>query len=422
MNKIGEFTLRKTCRFCQGTNLSKFLDLGIVPLAGGFLREEDFDHEKYYPLTLNFCRDCSLVQVGEVVSGDVLFNESYFFHSSAIGTLVDHFKRFAQEIYNRFLKNISQPSILEIGCNDGVLLRPLYELGVCTIGVDPAPNVVNKIDSTKTTVINDFFTERIAKRIKEKSGNVDAILSSYSFAHIDDMVDVMKGVKTLLKKDGVFIVEIYYLGTILDGMQYDMIYHEHMSYYSIHALMAFLKQYDMEIFDVEFIPGVRAGSIRFYAKNIGQREESISPAVVEMVNNERDKGYNNVDIYKEYANKVESTKKQIIELLDSLKREGKKIIGYGASGRGTTIMNYCGIDRKYIDYIVDDAPAKHGFFTPGTHLPIKTWDAIDQLNLPDYIVLFAWAFTDEVLNKRRDYINRGGKFILPLPKVKIVSK
>lgn len=421
-NTIGKFRKCDTCRFCHGTALTEVLDLGNVPLAGAFLKEKDFPHEKRYPLTLNFCRDCSLVQVGEVVSGDVLFNENYFFYSSAIGTLVDHFKAFAQETYDQFLKKLPQPSILEIGCNDGVLLRPFSALGVRAIGVDPSTNVLKKVDSKDIQVFNDFFTEKLAIQIREKCGRVDAILSSYSFAHIDNMADVMKGVKCLLKDDGVFVFEIYYIGTLLEDMQYDMVYHEHMSYYSIHALIPFLKQYSMEIFDVKFIPGVRSGSVRFYAKNIGQRSEKISAAVVDLIASEKEKGFDDVKIFRKYAEKVAATRGQIITLLDQLKKEGKKIIGYGASGRGTTIMNYCGIDEKYIDYVVDDAPAKQGFYTPGTHLPIRTWEYATQSQMPDYMVLFAWAFADEVIKKRQDYLKQGGKFIIPLPEVRIVSE
>jgi len=419
---IGKFVRRTTCRFCEGSNLTKILDFGNFPLAGGFLKEKDFPNEKYYPLSLNFCRDCCLVQVSNVVSADVLFKSNYFFFSSAIKTLVDHFQAFARDTYDRFLKGISQPSTLEIGCNDGVLLKPLSDLGVRAIGVDPATNVVKLINSKDITVINDFFTERLAQGIRNTGGQVDAVLSSYSFAHIDDMVDVIKGVKHVLKDKGVFIFEIYYLGTLIDEMQYDMIYHEHMSYYSLMTLTRFLKRFDMEIFDVKYIPGVRSGSVRFYARNIGQRTERISPAVKEMMRYENNKSFDRVETYAAYAQKVNATREELLNLLDRLKKEGKTIIGYGASGRGTTIMNYCDIDGKYLDYVVDDAPAKQGFFTPGTHLPIKTWEFTAQSRLPDYIVLFAWAFTDEVIQKRQSYLKQGGKFIIPLPEVRIVSE
>lgn len=411
-----------TCRFCQGNNLVKILDFGNVPLAGAFLKKTDFHNEQYYPLDIYFCNECYLIQVGHVVSSDILFKEKYFFFSSAISTLVEHFKEFAQDVYRRFLKLKHQPIVLEIGCNDGVLLKPLSRLGVRTIGVDPATTVVNKIDSEEIAIYNDCFTEKLADRIKSKYGKLDSVLSSYSFAHIDDMVDVMRGIKVLLKDAGIFIFEIYYLGTLIDEMQYDMIYHEHMSYYSLKTLMLFLKRFNMEIFDVEYIPGVRSGTVRFYSRNINQRPENISPAVTKMIQYEKERGFDNKAIFSRYAKKVAETKEQLVTLLDQLKSEGKTIIGYGASGRGTTIMNYCGIDGRYLDYVVDDASAKHGFYTPGTHLPIKSWDYISVAGTPDYIVLFAWAFTDEVINKRREYLKRGGKFIIPLPEVKIIAE
>jgi len=420
---IGKFNLRKTCRFCQGTNLVKILDLGNVPLAGGFLKAKEFSDEKYYPLDLNFCSDCCLVQVSNVVSAEVLFNENYFFYSSAIKTLVDHFERYAQEIFDRFLKELQQASVLEIGCNDGVLLRPLAAMGVPCIGVDPAKNVVKSLVNTEgIEVYNDFFTEKLSARIKKEHGRVDAVLSSYSFAHIDNMVDIMKGVKCLLKDKGVFIFEIYYLGTLIDEMQYDMIYHEHMSYYSITSLIYFLNQFGMELFDVKFIPGVRSGSVRFYARNIGQRSETISLSVTEMMKYEKEKEFDKLEIYSQYALNVIKAKNELVNLLEHLKSQEKTIIGYGASGRGTIIMNYCGIDKQYLDYVVDDAPAKQGFYTPGTHVPIQPWEFTDKSDFPDYIVLFAWAFTDEVIKKRQDYLKKGGKFIIPLPEVRIVSE
>ena len=416
---IGKFIRRDTCRFCQGTNLVEILDLGNVPLAGGFIKEKDFAAEKYYPLTLDFCQDCYLVQVSNVVSGETLFQNNYFFFSSEISTLVDHFKDYAKDVHQRFLKNIAHPAVLEIGCNDGVLLRPFLDLGVKAIGVDPATNVVKRIDSKEAIIINDFFTEEVAVQIREKHGAVDAIVSSFSFAHINDMCDVMKGIKCLLKDEGVFIFEIYYLGTLIDEMQYDMIYHEHMSYYSFITLRIFLKSFGMEIFDIKYIPGVRSGSVRFYARNIDQRTEAITVAVDQMAQLEQTKRFNEVGVYAEYAGKVNDTRMQLMSLLERLKKEGKTIIGYGASGRGTVIMNYCGIDDRYLDYVVDDAPAKHGYFTPGTHLPIKSWDFVEQAKYPDYAVLFAWSFTDEVIKKRQDFINKGGKFIIPLPLVRI---
>ena len=236
------------------------------------------------------------------------------------------------------------------------------------------------------------------------------------------MISIMKGVKHILKDDGVFVFEVYYLGTLMEEMQYDMIYHEHLNYYSLKTLALFLASFGMEIFDVKFTPGVRSGAVRFYARKVGGRPEPISEAVLQMERDEIAKGYHQENTFIDYQKKIENTKIALLELLDRLKTEGKSIIGYGASGRGTMIMNYCGIDGKYLDYVVDDAPAKHGLYTPGTHVRIVPWENTQQGKLPDYALLFAWSFMKEVLTKREDYIHAGGKFIIPLPTVQILPK
>lgn len=417
--QLGKFTLHTTCRCCEGSNLVKVMDFGNMPLAGGFLKAEQLADEKVYPLHVSFCRDCTLVQVPQAIPPEILF-KNYFFFSSAIKTLVDHNAMGAQQIYGRFLKDRHSPSVFEIGCNDGVMLKPFAALGVKAVGVDPATNVVDSVKQEGFTIINDFFNEGVAKRVRKEYGQFDVITSSYSFAHIDDMVSVGKGVAELLKDDGVFICEVYYLGTLIEEMQYDMIYHEHFNYYSLKALQNFLDKYGMEIFDVKFTPGVRSGATSFYARKIGGRSEPISGAVQQMEREEIEKGYYKEETFLQYGEKIKNTKVQILKLLTELKKEGKTIIGYGASGRGTMIMNYCGIDGTYVDYVVDDAPAKHGFYTPGTHVKIVPWEHAVQGKFPDYALLFAWSFMEEVLKKRVDYTGKGGKFIVPLPNVRIV--
>lgn len=418
--QIGKFINHTTCRCCQGSNLVKIMDFGNMPLAGGFLKEEQFAEEKLYPLQVSFCQDCTLVQIPQAIPPTTLF-KNYFYFSSAIKTLVEHCAAWAQETYERFLKEKSNPSVFEIGCNDGVMLKPFSELGVKAVGVDPATNVVKSVEQKGFTIINDFFNEEVAKKIRAEHGQFDAITSSYSFAHIDDMVSVLKGVKQLLKDNGVFIFEVYYLGTLMEEMQYDMIYHEHCNYYSLKALQNFLAREGMEIFETKFTPGVRSGAVRFYAgyKNAGR---PIDQSVKKMEQDEITKRYDKAETFMDYAKKVGDTKVQLLELLDKLKAESKTIIGYGASGRGTMVMNYCGIDQKYLDYVVDDAPAKHGFFTPGTHVEIFPWEHTKEGKFPDYSLLFAWSFAKEVLKKREDYTGQGGKFIVPLPAVKIIPE
>ena len=408
-----------TCRFCQGKRLATILDFGVVPLAGAFLKEEQIPEEQRYPLQVCFCHDCTLVQVVNAIAADVLFS-NYFYFSSAIQTLVQHFEQFAQELVERFLK----PGMLamEIGCNDGVFLKPLSVRGIRCLGVDPATNVVHSIRSADFSVLNDFFGERVAATLRDQHGQADAILSSYSFAHIDDMQDVMRGVKVLLKPEGVFVFEVFYLPILLEELQYDMIYHEHFSYYSLIVLERFFARFDMEVFDVKTIPGVRAGTMRFYVRTIGQRKEPVSSGVQALRERERALGLDQFETYATFAQRVHRSRTELLELLEQLKRQGKRIIGYGASGRATTIMNFCGIDVRFLDYVVDDAPAKQGFYTPGTHLLIKPWAATDTPPRPDYALAFAWSFIDEVIRRRADYIQQGGKFIVPLPRVRMVPE
>jgi SAM-dependent methyltransferase len=413
----GAYTHRERCRLCDSRNLVRFLDFGDVPLAGAFLRPEEIPGERFYPLGIDFCDNCTLVQVSDVIPKEVLF-KNYFYFSSAIRTLVEHFGDFALEMAERFALGHGS-LVVELGCNDGVFLRPLRALGIRCVGIDPATNVVGTIRDPGIAVVNDFFGAAVAERVRVGHGAADAVVSSFSFAHIDDMVDVMQGIKTLLKPTGVFVFEVYYLGIVLEELQYDMMYHEHMSYYSLASLAKFLERFGMEIFDVRRLP-LRAGTIRYYARNIGGRAEPMSPSVMDLREYEHARGFDTVKTYLAYADRVAKTRSDLMELLGRLKQRSQRIIGYGASGRATTIMAFCGIDGSHLDFVVDDAPAKHGFYTPGSHLPIKPWAAAEEA-WPEYALLFAWSFADEVKKRRIDYLRRGGRFIVPLPDVRVMS-
>ena len=321
--RLGAFTRHEECRFCRSRRLRKFLDFGNVPLAGAFLKSEDFDREEVYPLEVNFCEDCALVQVSNAVPGDVLF-KNYFYFSSAIGTLVKHFDAMADEIAET-VRPVSDPFVVELGCNDGVLLKPLLARGVRSLGVDPASNVVARSGLPPSRVVNDYFTEEVAQRIALTHGHADVVVSSFSFAHIDDMIDVMKGVTSLLKDDGVFIFEVYYLGLIIDELQYDMIYHEHMSYYSLTALTKFMAQFDMQIFDLKRIE-LRAGTVRFKARRRGHDTEP-SQAMADLVTYEQQRRLDSLETFVQFGDRVAGTKRDLIALLDTLKQEGRRVAG-----------------------------------------------------------------------------------------------
>lgn len=420
--EIGPHRIYKSCRFCFSDNVKPVLNLGDMPLAGGFIkkgtRRSEFLKEKFYPLVIIFCNGCYLLQVNSVVDADVLF-KNYFYFSSTISTLVKHFEKTVKEI-EPYLSHKKKAFVAEIGCNDGAFIKALQNNGYKALGIDPATNVVRPLIKKGLPIINNYFTNKVANKIVEEHGHADAIYSFHSMAHIEDMHDVIRGVKTLLKEDGYLAFEVHYLGNLIQEKQYDMIYHEHQYYYSLLALQNFFAQYNMEIFDVKQI-AIRGGSIMFFVQNKNGGTRSISQRLKDLVKLEKKQQLDNVKTYEAYAKDIKRTKIDLLKLLNKLKFQNKKIAGYGASGRGTIIMNYCGLNDLYMDYVIDDAPAKHGAFTPGTRLEIVPSNILATKDRPDYVVLFAWPFIEEVKKRNKDYLHSGGKIIVPLPNVKIVS-
>lgn len=416
---IGAHTHYTHCRFCFSNDIKPILNFGNVPLAGGFLQsKEKIVDEKLYPLEISYCKNCYLLQSVNVVNADVLFKD-YFYHSSAIKTLTDHFIEIADKLSEEF-KSKKNPFVIEIGSNDGTLVKELLKHNVNALGIDPATNIVSPLIKRGLPFINDYFSEKVAREVKRAYGQADVIFSSNTLAHIEDMHDIVRGIKVILNDKGYLMFEVHYLGNVLHEMQYDMIYHEHQYYYSLLTLNNFFTMYDMEIFNIKPI-SIHAGSMRFYVQHKKKGTRTISKYVKELIKSEREHQFDNVKRYERYSKRVAKTKNDLLFLLDSIKAKKKSIVGYGASGRGTTIMNYCGLDETYLDYVIDDAPAKQGAFTPGTHLEIKNSEVLYGKNKPDYVVLFAWSFIDEIMKKNKVYIENGGKFIVPLPEVKIIT-
>tara|TARA_A100001015_G_C14996854_1_gene716569 strand:+ start:681 stop:1919 length:1239 start_codon:yes stop_codon:yes gene_type:complete len=403
----------KKCRLCDSNKLKTFIDFRRMPLAGAFLSKSQIKNEFLYPMAMQFCKNCSSVQVDTVIPLDVLFKK-YFYFSSSINTLIEHFFDLSNMVSKKYLKNGG--NVLEIGCNDGVFLNHMVKKnGINCIGVDPAKNVIKKISNKKITSYNKPFNFELSKKIKSRFHKIDLIVSSFSFGHIDNMKSVAEGIDNLLDENGTFIFEIYYLGTVIKELQYDMMYHEHMTYYTIKSLKKFLSNYNLRIFNIEKIK-LRSGSLRFSCCRIKNKKTN-SKNVEKYLRDENKNGFNKLSYLNNYNNKINKTKADIIKIIKKLKKDKKTIYGYGASGRGTIIMNYCNLDNSVLDYVVDDAPAKRGKYTPGTHVKIISWDDLKKVGYPDYFVLFAWPFHAEISKKRAEYLKKGGKFIVPLPKV-----
>ena len=407
------------CSFCNSKSMTEIMDFGEVALAGGFLHANQFTEESYYPLRLFFCHDCYAVQVIDKVSAGILFKD-YFYFSSSIQTLRDHFIEYAREVATRFLMPESA-TVVEFGCNDGVLLGPLANQNIKTvIGVDPATNIVSTINDPRITIINDFFTEDVAQDIISKHGQVDMVVANNVYAHIPDIQGITRAICNVLSGDGVFIFEVHYLGNVINELQYDMIYHEHLYYYSLLSAMKHFERYGMMVFDIKKVP-IHAGSMRFYVCKKGSKNGCVvSPAVIQLQNEELAKGFNCPETFARFSTNIAERKTMLLALLNKLKKEGRTIAGYGASGRANTMIQYCGINRSHLDYMIDDAPAKEGFFTPGSHFGIHPSSILDQPNPPDYLLIFAWSFFDEIAQRSKKYLDGGGRMIVPLPEVKIL--
>ena len=407
-----------SCAFCDSTKMSEIMDFGKVALAGAFLMPDQFAEEKTFPLRLYFCHDCYAVQVIDKIPADVLFH-NYFYFSSSIGTLCDHFQSYAAEVTSRFLTP-ETATVLEFGCNDGVLLRPLADQGIRTIiGVDPAANVVATIDDPRVTVVNDFFSEDVARRVVAVHGKVDMIMANNVYAHIPDIQGTTRAVAEALHDDGVFVFEVHYLGKVINEMQYDMVYHEHLYYYSLLSAKNHFERYGMMVFDIKPTP-VHAGSMRFYVCKKGSKHSTaVSDAVKTLEAEERINGFDRYETFQRYSAMVAEHKVQLLALLSKLRKQGCTIAGYGASGRANTMIQYCGIGHEHLDYMIDDAPAKAGFYTPGSHLEIHPSAVLDQEPRPDYLLIFAWSFFEEISKRNSIYVDKGGRMILPLPDISI---
>ena len=408
------------CSFCDSVNMSMIMDFGRVALAGAFLKPNLFKDELKYQQRLYFCHSCLAVQIVDKIPADVLFT-NYFYFSSSIKTLCAHFFDYAAEVTSRFL-NPGSATVLEFGCNDGVLLRPLADLGIrSVIGVDPAANVLATINDPRITVVNDYFTESTANNIVSVHGKIDLIMANNVYAHIPDIQGTTRAISLALDDEGVFICEVHYLGSVINDMQYDMIYHEHLYYYSLLSAMRHFKRYDMVVFDVKLVP-IHAGSIRLYVcKNGSKHSHSVSDSVYALESDELARGFDNFDSFTLFANDVALAKANLMSLLERLRSEGKSIAGYGASGRANTIIQYCGIGPEHLDFIIDDAPFKIGYFTPGSNFPIRASSVLAESDAPDYVLIFAWSFFDEIVSKHQLYLANGGSFIIPLPQVSIFN-
>ena len=393
--------IRNNCRGCESDNLKRILDLGKMPLAGGFLSNaEEEKKEKLYPLSIYVCHDCGLIQILEAISPEILFQD-YSFSSSTVGPLVQHFEDYAVWLYDK----LAPEFVVEFGCNDGILLKQLLQLGVKTCGVDVSENITQMARGDGLDVISGYFDETVAESIKQRLGQADVVTGSNAFAHNDKPEIILKAAKHILRADGYLSLEVMYAGDLLDKVQWDTLYHEHLTFYCLTSLEVLLKRYGFKIVEAERIP-MHGGSLRIVATQNPDKKPSKS--VAEIKSYEKEKSLADPETWINFGQNV-SRKIDVVRYTLGKLSKNSRIWGYGAAGKATLWINACEMD--YLEAMVDASPLREGKLMPGTHTPIVFPKEL-KTNPPDYIFVTAWNYADLIRSKEKWF---KGVWVTPLP-------
>lgn len=405
------------CRICKSTQLYKFLDLGSMPIPNGFLTEELLEkREQKYELACIFCENCGLVHLTNVVNPDIMF-KNYVYIPSTARNMMNNFNNLASYAVNQYkLKDSSL--VIDIGSNDGSLLTFFKSYGVRILGIDPAENLAKIAELKGVPTVAKLFNSRVAQSVAKRYGGADVITATNVIAHIDDLHEMFKGVSALLSKDGVFITEFPYLLDLIQKNQFDTIYHEHLSYYSIKPWKVLLDEFGFEIIDAQRLP-IHGGSIRLIHRKKKSKKGSSSRMINTLMELEEKQGLYERKTYDDFSTRVSDLKIELNDLLRGLKKDKKRIVGYGAAAKGNVLTNIFDIGTDVLDYIVDSTPYKQGLYTPGKHIPVHAESKLVE-DMPDYTLILAWNFADEIMDKQKEYKKKGGKFIIPIPRPKIV--
>ncbi len=405
------------CRFCGSRLTTSFVDLGSSPLCQTHIAPEQLDAvEPFYPLHAYVCGDCKLVQLQEFVSPDSIFSE-YAYFSSYSTSWVEHARRYALMMVERF-KLGTQSKVMEIASNDGYLLQHFVAAGVPVLGIEPAANVAKvAVDKGVATTVR-FFGRETAAAIAREHGRPDVLLGNNVLAHVPDLNDFVGGMKVLLAPGGVITMEFPHLQRLMAENQFDTIYHEHFSYFSFVAVERVFAHHGITLFDVEELP-THGGSLRIYGRHAENAARPVSERVGALRQREIDDGFLTMERYRGFGDQVAATKRRILSFLIDAKERGKKVVGYGAPGKGNTLLNYCGIRTDFLDFTVDANPYKQGKYTPGTRIPILAPDKIREAR-PDYVLILPWNLKDEISRAGAYIAEWGGRFVVPIPDIKVL--
>ena len=404
------------CILCKHDTVDQFLDLGDTALANQFLRESELGgQEPKYPLRVGFCRCCGHMQLMQSVPPHAMF-DNYLYISSASDTLKAHLWDLSDEMVQRHQLGPND-LVIDIGCNDGTLLQGFKRHGVRTLGVDPAQNLAELTASTGIERYTALFTAATAHDIVSRWGQASLITATNTFPHIQDLTDFIAGIKTALQPGGAFVIEAHYLLDLIEQVAFDTIYHEHISYWALGPMKRLFEAQGMAVIDAERL-ALHHGQLRVHVQRRGEGE--VRPGVARVLEEERAAGLDRFETYVQFAQKALRIKKDLHHTLNELTAKGQRVAGYGAPAKGNTLLGFLEIGPELLPYIVDRSPLKQGLYTPGTHIPVVAPDHLASQQ-PDYLLLLAWNFVDEILEQQAEYRRRGGKFILPVPEVRVVQ-
>jgi SAM-dependent methyltransferase len=410
------YITRHNCRACGSKQLEKIWSFSQTPLANAYREPNYSGDEPLIPLEVFRCEDCQLVQLRDIVDAGELFR-NYLYVSSTSPSFVAHFKEYADTLIKRF-RLTNQDLIIDVGSNDGVLLKPLQQAGVQILGIDPAENVAAFANAAGIRTMPVFFTPEIAADIAHDIGYATVVTANNVFAHTDDIASFTTAVRKVLAGRGAFVFEVQYLADLIQENLFDIVYHEHLCYYHLTPLIEFFARHNMEVFDAQHVP-VHGGSIRVFVQHKGGPHQK-SKRLSVMTGKEIKQGLGKLVTYRNFAERIKHNKLNLQKIISRIKADGKRIVGYGAPAKATTLCYAFGLDNSTLDYIVDDdAKIKQGLVMPGTHIPIVSPDKL-YTDKPDYCLILAWNFAQPIMNNHQTFKKQGGKFIVPVPEPKII--
>jgi SAM-dependent methyltransferase len=403
------------CRFCNQPLTHKVVDLGVTPLSNAYLRAEDLGvMEPFYPLVTYVCAQCFLVQVPSVETPERIFSD-YAYFSSYSESWLAHARKYCEQMTARLGLDAGS-FVVEVASNDGYLLRNFVAAGIPALGIEPAENVAEVARKIGVDTEAVFFGRETAKRIAAERRQADLLLGNNVLAHVPDLNDFVAGLKILLAPQGVITMEFPHVMVLMQENQFDTIYHEHFSYFSMLTVRQVFAAHGLNIFDVDRLP-THGGSLRIYACHENARE--IGPNVPALEEEERAFGLGSLERYETFGEQVRQTKRALLSFLIDAKEQGKRVVGYGAPAKGNTLLNYCGIRTDFLEYTVDRSPHKQGMYLPGTHIPILAPDRIRETQ-PDYVLILPWNLRTEIVEQMRDIREWGGQFVVPIPRVEVI--